>query len=153
MSTRCHTSNSSSLRNGLTKRRCAGASARRSGSSWWTRDADDDFWRFSWDASSLWSSDAPCLGGEAFFDASLVSSEGQRCFVGRGGGGLAAAIAWDPPNNPAPGMGLGGDCPFVMGSPKDAPLLRRIGGWLRAKKELSWGGLPNSPVIVLEGLM
>ena len=112
-----------------------------------------DFWRFSWDASSLWSNDAPWRGGEAFLFTSLVSSDGRRCFVGLGGGGLAAAIAWDPPSNPAPGMGLGGDWPFVIGSPKEAPLLLLMGGWLRAKKELSWGGEPNSPVIVLEGLM
>jgi len=34
-----------------------------------------------------------------------------------------------------------------MGSPKEAPLLRRIGGWLRARK-LSWGGLPKAESVV-----
>ena len=64
-----------------------------------------------------------------------------------------AAIAWEPPSSPAPGIGLGGLWPFVMGSPKEAPLLLRIGGWLLDKK-LSWGGEPKalSVVSVRDGL-
>ena len=80
----------------------AGASRSRSGSSWWTRDALEVCWRFSWDASSLWSSDAR-RGGEP--SCSLVSSRrtvGVVSWPSWWGPGCRRS-AWEPPCNPRPG--------------------------------------------------